>query len=372
MVRKFLRSVFVCLVSLVMVGCMSIQRDIIVFTQEELEEIKSIEIELYNLDARNFEGVSKETQKTYLAECNALIMKINDEVKQMGQNDALKSRLYALQGRVYLLIDKESKAKDMYKLSAKTYSGETQTIILGYRLGLVDDIESDDVKSLSSEKYLLVLETALACYGNKEYKSAVANFDKAFLEMEDEYKAPYLSIRNKAWQFKDIENLTSDKGIMEILIKNEITVSEMLLLTQDTTELLLPYTQGKVYKEDELYKIMSKSGVLKSVSALDKDSNVTASKNDVLTRKICARYLWNIFNYSTPQNLTRYSQLFRSYNRESPVDDIDISDEDLDAILGCVEKEIINLTDGKNFQGNAAVSGSDAAKYMIKTRELVK
>ena len=224
-------------------SCSSMQHDIIIYTQEEMDEIKDIELAVCSLDVDNY--LNQINDKDFVKKCNSILNSINYSVKYMGQNNALKARLYALQGRVYLLQNKASKARESYNQSVKTFKGETQSLILGFRLGLIEDIEDKNVTSVTNEKHLLVLEKALDYYSKGQYKYSAAYFDKAFLEMDQDFVNCYMSLRNSSWKLKEVEGFTSDKNVVSIINKDSINTEELLLLTQETSSLLLKYNQGK-------------------------------------------------------------------------------------------------------------------------------
>ena len=54
---------------------------------------------------------------------------------------------------------------------------------------------------------------------------------------------------------------------------------------------------------------------------------------------------------------TRYSDKYKKSGRtKSPVADVPVEDEDFDAILGVVEKEFMELPDGRNFYPDEEVT----------------
>ena len=63
---------------------------------------------------------------------------------------------------------------------------------------------------------------------------------------------------------------------------------------------------------------------------------------------------------------TKYSTAYSKLNAESPVKDVLLSDEDFDAILGCVEFDIMELSDGINFNPHNSVSGIEFDKALQK------
>ena len=62
----------------------------------------------------------------------------------------------------------------------------------------------------------------------------------------------------------------------------------------------------------------------------------------------------------------------RLTNPHSPIQDIELSSLDFDACLGVVEKEIMNLTDGKLFAGDKIVSEVEYIEYAVRCQEKSK
>jgi hypothetical protein len=54
--------------------------------------------------------------------------------------------------------------------------------------------------------------------------------------------------------------------------------------------------------------------------------------------------------------------------KDSPVQDVEIDSPDFDAVLGCIELEFMNLTDGINFEGENSVSGIEFSESIKKIK----
>ena len=62
----------------------------------------------------------------------------------------------------------------------------------------------------------------------------------------------------------------------------------------------------------------------------------------------------------------RYSSNYGTSGKSSPIKDVHTSNEDFDAILGCIEYGFMNLTDGINFDPSAMVSGIEFNESLEK------
>ena len=265
-----------------------------------------------------------------------------------------QAKLLGFQGRVALLSGKKSLAKSYYEQSVNTYKGEVQSVILGFRLGLVENLENQFVEK--NYLPLLILENAISAYLKEEYLQAVAKFDEAFISLESYYHEAYELMRNEAWKFREISGkLTTDET--EILKLDVINLFQMLSFTQNTTDFLFKYTASKKYSEDALIKQVVSSGLLNPINGESdiKDLN----KSTVVTRQLAARFLWNL--YLERNGLSReeiYGKQFKMVGF-SPIGDLDLDSPDFDAVLGCVEKEIMELVDGENFYPEEYMSPID-------------
>lgn len=343
----------------VFASCATLQQDIIRFSETEIEYIETYEQTLVQLDSRSFQG---DVYGTFQNECKDYINTLQRQITTMGMNNAVLSRLYALQGRAYLLSGKKSKAQECYKKSVKAYKGDAQSIILSYRLGETKDLDDANIVSICNNKALLTLEKALTLYAQGELGKSAALFDDAFLSLDSIYVESYGTLRNIAWDLRDIGYITQTKSIQKLLTQKRLTVGQFLLLAQDITDLLNPYTQGKTLKESDLYKKAVSNYILTSVSGADGTSVV--SKDQVVNRIICARIIWNLYTSEKGSNPLKYSDTFRTMNIPSPVADVELDDKDFDAVLGCIENEIINMKDGVYFKGQDVPTAMEVCKML--------
>ncbi|MDR1178121.1 MAG: hypothetical protein LBK64_04770, partial [Spirochaetaceae bacterium] len=56
--------------------------------------------------------------------------------------------------------------------------------------------------------------------------------------------------------------------------------------------------------------------------------------------------------------LSRRSSQYRAGGRNSPIPDVPLDSVFFDAVLGCIEREIMALPDGRNFQGSESIRGA--------------
>ena len=340
---------------LLLASCMSLQQDIVATTAQQGEGIERQRVEqrIAALDAQSFVNPAASREEA----CGALLLELDAALLDTGMQQAQRARLFALYGRVQLLAGKRTAAKESYNASLAASKGDAQTLILASRLGEKLSLEeSEQLVSGASEKALLMLERALNGYVDGNYVHAVALFDSAFISLEGFYRDAYKPVRDRAWELRSLPpTQTTNSDVVALLQKSEITVSDAAYLVQANTQLLYPYTGGKAYTQAELYRRLVAADVFTAVSA----QAPTPQAATTATRKLAARLLWHLYVAKKGANATMYSTLYRERSLASPVADVTADDADFDAILGCVEAELMSLVDGTNFQPEATVSGVD-------------
>jgi hypothetical protein len=78
-------------------------------------------------------------------------------------------------------------------------------------------------------------------------------------------------------------------------------------------------------------------------------------------RADAALFIWKLLasRKESPALLSKYTQKYSGRpGASSPVPDVPLGSPYFDAVLGCVEMEIMNLPDGKNFMPDDPVSGA--------------
>ena len=344
----FFRLVLTFFVLLVFFSCASMQDDVYIDNFSVSSEISDFEKRFSEIDAKFIEG-NLENQAAKI-----LISDIENALKDVSLNKSTVARLNAIAGTVALELGNKGEAKRFYESSLEAFKGDPRTLILASRLGLEKNFE--DKKKLFSDKSLLTLESALNYYSEMEYAKALADFDEAFLSLDSFYRLSYGPLRDKSWELRNLEK-NSDKRDSELLALKNLTVMQMLLITNRNPDLLYNYTIGKNLSDKELFVKIAGSGLLNPASK-PLDSENAVSKDSLVTRIVAARFLWNLYNQkkNTPNEITKYSERYKNKKR-SPVPDVKLDSPDFDAVLGCVENEIMHLEDGIEFGSEKEVSG---------------
>ena len=352
-------------------ACVSLQNDLILSSDDvqQSKDIQTIEEQLAKLDARVYllplPDASERARRS--ADCTELFALIDTALSQTGIQNAQRARLIALRGRVQLIDEKMPAARASYNSAVQLYRNDIQAVILAGRLGSIDVGTSETVSaSNAGERALLMLERALQLYRDGAYRESVAQFDNAFLSLAGFYQYAYKNIRDRAWELRDIPSSAAHSdGQMRLLQQQEITIGQMLLLAQNNGTVLFNYTSGKTLSEAELYTQLSRRGLLDAVS----EKSAIAARQDKATRIQCARFLWNLFNARKGRAArpTAYSALYRSLN-EPPIPDVPLDSPDFDAVLGCIELELMNLPDGIHFFPMTTVSGTEFNTWLLRIK----
>ncbi|MCI6810560.1 MAG: hypothetical protein MR958_10305 [Spirochaetia bacterium] len=348
--------VFGALFILSLFSCASLQEDIFVNSGANslvFSSIEDLEDAFINIDC------------TYITQHKLNTTEVSTLLTQIDTSDthmepALKARLLALQGLLYLYQGRPSKANDIYLQAKGAQAGDSYVLMLDSRLKKSNTDQLDrlnTVLKIEPDDAVLNLEKAKVLYVMKKYDEALASIDKAFLILEkynqENYRLGYAPLQENIWQMYKLSTNTNSNIPASDLQKN-ITVQNLVSYTVENSTLLNFFTAGAKYKTADLIKRLEKSGYLSAPvdqNNLDKTS-LDITKSKTISRKMAARFLWNLYvqNKGKQAQLTKYSSRYAKLSTaKSPVADITLQDKDLDAVLGVIENEIMELPDGKNF-----------------------
>ncbi len=366
------------LLSFAAVSCASLQEDVLITSETETHvasETEDFEKSFREFDSALLSGkeVSSREMDKY---CSGIEKKISSHAEP-----ALTARLQALEGLVQVLGNKNKKAAELYSSAKALQSGDECVLLLNVRLQ--ENIETslsviNEYLSFDSENPLFVLEKGILLYKKGDYSGAVAGFDDAFLLFDRQskplYREKYTPIRDAAWKFYSMGVETSEN--ISFSEKN-LTCEKMVGLTRESTKLLESFTLDSNVSNKELVKKLEKAGYFSAAVDAKGESfssqEITGAKE--LTRILCARFLWNLYvkEKGNPKLLTAYSTRYAKLkNPVSPVEDLPLQSPDFDACLGVVEKEIMNLTDGKLFEGEKVVSELEFIEFVKNCQKVLE
>ncbi len=344
---------------LMMASCASTPEDMMISTvaADEVQVVQEVAQQLAYLDGNHILGNTDVVAATKLLEL------LQDNLKDPSLPAASRSQLLAFRGRVNLILGDKKAAKADYEEALSLSQNELQAEILGVRLGLISDI-GNLVIGRHQQPYVL-LEKALANYKQENYLEAVAQFDEAFISLDESYREAYGQLRENAWLLRGIST-SDDQEYRELMKQDKITLTQMINLIQGQGDLLYKYTGAKKLEATQVLRQLKTQGLFYSINSWTDVGQL--SKDTILTRSLAARFLWNLYNdrRGTLGNAPKYSHQF--VGGTSPILDVPLDSPDFDAILGSIEKEFMDLPDGMNFYPEQPMSGVDFSESIKKIR----
>lgn len=344
---------------LMMASCASTPEDMMISTvaADEVQVVQEVAQQLAYLDGNHILGNTDVVAATKLLEL------LQDNLKDPSLPAASRSQLLAFRGRVHLILGDKKAAKADYEEALSLSQNELQVEILGVRLGLISDI-GNLVIGRHQQPFVL-LEKALANYKQENYLEAVAQFDEAFISLDESYREAYGQLRENAWLLRGIST-SDDQEYRELMKQDKITLTQMINLIQGQGDLLYKYTGAKKLEATQVLRQLKTQGLFYSINSWTDVGQL--SKDTILTRSLAARFLWNLYNdrRGTLGHAPKYSHQF--VGGTSPILDVPLDSPDFDAILGSIEKEFMDLPDGMNFYPEQPMSGVDFSESIKKIR----
>ena len=316
--KKIFLNLMIIILTFSAFSCATLQQDVYTYTEDNNYIYTSIEVYEYQFIKLDSE---------YCLDSKAKLKNINDLLKEITAyinstkvtEPFLIARLRAFEGLLYKMLGKNHEAQNSLQEAYSLQKGDSYVQLLSSRLSKNQEealLQLEKILAFDSRNAVLQLEKGKLFYQLKRYDQAVAALDNAFILFDAEgltdYRKVYTPVKNSAWEL----NKNSD-------------ISESKVL--DGIELPVP-----------------------------------------LTRRFCARFIWNAWvrKNGNLKMFNRYSEKYKNSGRtKSPVADVPIEDEDFDAILGVVEKEFMELPDGRYFYPEEEVSKQQFLTW-LKNAEL--
>lgn len=351
------------------VSCASLQ-EVNIDTDSQIKEISDCERKFAELDAKFVSNNKLSTSIDFINECNNLKKLLKEGFSDVTNSKASKATFLALSGKIELLLGNVPLAKNFYNQSVAEYKGNVHSKILEFRLD--SSVSLDSFNGTKEEEALISLEKAIYAFSNKNYVQAVANFDSAFISLPQYYKENFNALRNTAWSLRSLELNSSKTDNIELLSKEQITVADMLEITKSESNYFEKIFNSKIKSNSDFLKKVNDFKLLYPVSVFEKSSKLErepAKENDILTKTLCARFLWNLYCNleENPKIANKYSKIYRPKNK-TPIPDVLTSNADFDACLGVIENEFMALEDGKYFFGSSKVSAMEFCSYLKKLK----
>lgn len=337
-------------------GCQTVQKDLTVerLPEDSFHSLEAYEEELVALEA--------EPSREALA---SLRSRLAQAENQSVMERSWTARLAALSGRAALLAGDRAAAERELKVARSLHSGDEVACVLASRLeknpdkslALLDAAidTADGQTRIQAERGHILLALS-------RYADALAAFDASLPLLPDAYGKAFGAERNKALAL--LGTRTSAPTSALYLTDRPLTLQGMAVLTQAESPLVDFLTGGKTWAAGVLFERLRSAGYY---------ADATLSPAATVRRGDAAYFLWRLVaNKKNDKTLLRkYSDRYgsRPY-ASSPVPDVSLASPWFDAVLGCVEREIMELPDGRLFHPDDTVSGLEFYGWLKKAADL--
>jgi len=379
--NKIIKTIkyLVLLTSFVFISCATLQNDIYISTEDNAYIYSSIEY--YETGFIKIDCAYQLEQNNALNDTKTLLSEITEYLSGAKMAEpVLKARLTALKGLLHEMNGDKAESQTCYRAAKALQATDRYVLLLGVRLEKDDSARLEachDILKIDSQNPVILLETAKILLRKGEYKNAVAKIDEALIKFNQEnleiYTEVYNPLKEYAWNLYSVTNSNSTK-ISHKNLTQPLTVSSMVELSFQNSTLFDNYKSSANQKTEKLISILKNERYF-SAPVDHHDENASSEEllgSDFISRRLCARFLWNTFvkKQGDSSLYTKYSTRYQLSGRSrSPIADISVSNVDFDAILGVVENEIMELPDGKNFYPNKSVTMLDFLKWIKKIEE---
>ena len=376
MKRKLYLLTVLAAALLFLASCASLQQDVYTYTVDNAYIYSSIEV---------YENQFIKIDAEYQMENSAPLDKINGLLADIGayKNSTrvtepyLIARLRAFEGLLCKMAGRGREAETAWNEAKGLQKGDRYVQLLGCRLARTKEeslSQTEAILKYDEKNAVLQLEKGKLLYQLKKYDQAISVIDNAFMLFDGEglhdYRTVYNPLRSYIWNLHSAYGTAygsaSDSADNHNLtdLQEPLTLEGLVNLTMENTNLLENYkSTSKKQKMPAQIAALERGGYFSAACDQQNTASsslyITAAENPNLTRKMCARFIWNTYirRHGNLKMLTRYSEKYRKSGRsKSPVNDIPVDDDDFDAVLGVVENEFMELPDGRNFEPDAEVT----------------
>ncbi|MDR0623388.1 MAG: hypothetical protein LBG10_03065 [Treponema sp.] len=354
--------------ALLFLSCQSMGKDILVDTQKEaqLENLAELERMIVALDRP---GSAPGSARSRIAELE----------NNPSADTEYSAVLAAWSGRLYILEGKYAEAARQLKISRSLSPGNIQSLILSIRLegdppnrlALIDRELSIEGLSPGISAALLQIERGRVLLELRRYGEAAGAFDTAFAGgLDPVYRETYGESRSLAWELRNTLPETEGKTL-ELLEQGGMSWIDLIELTKTETDLFRFLTAGRDVPPAELFnRLLERSFIpyTQDISLNEWPAAKPRMEEPVL-RSGTAWFLWRLYAEHRADRglLSGYSSRYsRMTSPRSPIADLPLLSPFFDAVLGCVETELMSLPDGRNFNPGEIVRGAEFLTMLKK------
>jgi hypothetical protein len=351
-----LAALAVCL-ALAAAGCRTLPADRVAqsATEEETAALRAFDLRLLDLKLA-----------PDAARLSALQAELDRAAARPGWGRLAQARVQALRAEAALQAGDRPAAKSLAEAAARLSDAVEGLWLVRAEL------------EPNAARRLAILETGLAraepkgrlfCERGREllqaglYAEAAQDLDEGLRGLDPAYRALYGADRDRALS---LAQLAREVGNAAALTRPETLAG--------------PLTQGdmveRAFRETRLLSSLSSNpnpayaSALPALRAAGLLLEPAAAPGAPAPRKTVAFFLWGLIARTEhdPQLLTRYRQKYSF----SPVPDVGVEEPWFDAVLGVVEREVMDLPDGVNFRPEEAVSGLEYLSILQRLQRLYR
>ena len=283
-------------------------------------------------------------------------------LREPSTDSSYLARLYALSADAYLLQQQLTEARKRLTIAKQQNEYDEYVQLISARL-----IPEPEKRKLYLEErlvqnptyYRLKAELGGLYFTAQDYRNALAAFDASLSFLPEEYQRLYGKQREQSRQLYTLDGASIRKSSEKILQEATLSLVEMAVLTQDSTNALDFITGTAEWKPPLLADYLQKNGWYHP------DRDVLKG---FTSKKDAALFLWHLIVGNDELRLKKYTRYYTS-KRRLPIPDV-MMDVYFDAIVGTVEEDVVPLADGKNFEPDKPVSGMEFYRWLLKADAL--
>ena len=327
---KIKYSFGILLILFSLASCASLQQDIYTSTEDNTYIYSSIEVyenHFIKLDVKNLLESPAPRE-----EINSMLSEIAGYRSSTNVTEpVLIARLRAFEGLLYKMAGRRLEAEAAYTEAKGLQKGDRYVQLLGSRLAKNTEeslAQIEAILAFDAKNSVLQLEKGKLLYQQKKYDQAIAVIDNAFILFDNEglpeYRDVYNPLRSYIWDLNSVYGSEGGENasLSAADLQGSLKLDAMVSLTLDNTSLLENFrSANQKQKLSAFISSLEKAGYFSAASDVNNSmgSSADLTGSELMTRKMCARFLWNAYvrHSGNLKMLSRYSEKYRQSGRRN-------------------------------------------------------